>query len=508
MPRRLARWLLPNLLLLAACGGTTAQTGHSATSGQAPAVLGTTSGQGGEPLPGPNLPTAGGINGGLRPGSATSLAGGAEASGGTSTVRSGALASGPPLRVAFVIPNYAGVNAGTGTSFVSNPQQAEQVNQREMQALVAWANAHGGVAGRRIVATGYPVDQTSTPDSKESVCIQMTEDDHQQVVIDNSVFVAENLPCFAQHRVNYVGLPSSFFDEAQLRKYSPYLLTTYATVDREMRVLPQMLKQAGYFKGSKVGVLLDDEPNLHTDYAHFLLPALHAAGVSPSDVRYVSYIDTSQQATQASSAAVRFNTEGINRVLVFALVTTYAAFASEAQSQAYHPTYAFSDYNADLSIAQDFGNQQQDNGAFGVSTTGTCVVRDRTQDDCSTATHEHPVGLTQGAKDCYDLLSQTMHQDMYNSSQSGDLFGTGLSYCDNFLLWLHAAQAVGAGVTSSNLSAGLGQLGTTYASCFAHDTDFRNGRSTGAASIRLARYTATGSGSGYWTAASPWSLLP
>jgi hypothetical protein len=496
-------------IALAGCGGSTARqtgsSGNAAPNGSA-SVAGSNSVA---PLP---VPSTKGNK--TKPGTSGTNTTGSTSSGGgpVPTYSGGGVLGGasskplnpqlPAIRLGYVIPNYAGVAAATGTnpSQMGDPTKQQNVSREIMEALIGWANATGGVGGRKIEAKGYSIDQTATADTKAADCKGMTEDDHRQVIIDVQVYAdPTGWSCFAQHHVDYFGAVNTV-DAAYLKSTAPYINTTYPSIKRQMTSFPGALKKAGYFDNNKLGILFDE--GLEADYKSFLQPALKAVGITDIDARFLS-----SDGSQASNAELAFSTENVKRVLIFTYDVNYLAFTNQAESQQYHPIYGFPDYQSSAVVAGIFGSPSQNANSYAVSTlVNRCAIANNGSENCKNLSAPNSnSNLTPGGIACNNLLTKLTGHDYSNASQSGDVDAFHGSYCNNFLLWLSAAREVGSGWTPSNVDQGLRKVGTSYQSAIQYATDFSTGRSDGASEYRIGRFNTTCS---CFVAASGWFPLP
>lgn len=481
-------------LLAAGCGSSTAyrqasDKGGGAVDGGALGEVGvgegtpsvdTVPGQapGGHPAAGTNATTGATAPGGSRPGAPGAPGGPGNPTGGGPGGGTGP-ANTTPIRLGYVIADNGEVEALTGRKV--NSANAE----REIKALIDWANGTGGVAGRRIEAKQYVVSQTSNDAQRTAACVGMTEDDKREVVIDATVFVTEaSYACFAKHRTTFVGTVTTS-SSAYLRSTAPYIMTTHAGLDREMRALPQALKAAGYFDGASVGVILDDIPNLRAAYEQAFLPAMQQAGVPVSGARFVGYEGTASEQAQMGNAVLEFKTRNIQRVLMFVYSLNYLSFTSQAESQSYYPRYAYSDYMSLQAVAAGFGSPNQNRDAVAITTVDGLVADDNTRRFGNTGPLDRSK-LSPGRQRCLDIYTQQTGTNYYNPSESRPSTSH-LIYCDNFFLWLDTARSVGASWTPAAGGNALRAMGARFQSPVQKTTDFGSGRFDGAGSYRIGR---------------------
>lgn len=516
--------LLASVMLVAAsCSGTTAHH-RTATSNGRNGVTPTVS-SAGATTPGTtnrhgdNQQSQGSIVGTTAPGNIT---GPGASTAGTGSLPGGATPSGtlpsycakdlPPIRLGYGVVDTTGVSEATGTGRnITNPADAVPAANAEMQALAAWANDTGGVGCRKILATGYDIKLTSTESELQADCVKITQDDHQQVFIDSYSFTwAQYWSCFANAHTDFVGLVQST-DEGYLRSVAPYVTGTWATVDRQMRAMPAALNSVGYFKGATVGVILDDTPTMRSVYQNDLVPALSAVGVHVRDARFFppGYNVSNASNPAISNAAVSFNLEHINRVLDFVDNLIGLPFSEDAESQGYHPRYAFPDFLSAPADAEVFWSHNPDQltssvavssweSAGGVADNTSCNPNNPNPAACASYPN------LPGAQQCNAILTQMRHIN-YSNPPANSTSGSQYMYCNNFFLWLDAARKLGAGWTPSSFGQGLQALGSSYSSAMQHAVDYSSGRNDGATAERVGLWN---DGCNCFPAVSGWLRIP
>jgi hypothetical protein len=407
------------------------------------------------------------------------------ATGATSGTGSGAVVGNTaPIRLAYIIQGTAGVSALTGSQVNGN----SDVAATNMNALVAYANAHGGVGGRKISAVGQKSEATSTQADRLALCKHITEDLKAQVLLDgNQYLTEEGWACFAQHKTAYFGTVTAT-DRTWLKKYAPYVSTTWLALDRSMKAAVHGGNSVGYFKGGKIGVLLADVPTSHKLAENVLKPALAKIGLTAT-YRYITNDSGGGQQAATNSAVLAFEQAGINRVLFFHNILVYLGFTNQAQSQGYHPTYLFTDYQGMTGVAAAFGNANQNAGAIGISSSGGFVPEDSSTKTTDTTKPYDRNKMGPGQRRCLDILSKQTGKNYYDPNSSGDTLATWATYCDEFFAWWEGAKAIGSSWTPADTQHGLRLLGRTYLSALQNSDDWTAGVSDGASTYRVGRYT-------------------
>lgn len=250
-------------------------------------------------------------------------------------------------------------NAAAGGAGISTGD--EELN---FKILIGEINAHGGIAGRKVIPVFHRVDATTTETGDQLVsemCSDWTEDHH----IFASTFGGDRglLTCLDKARVvtSYDNLGTSAAEVFKTFRYyaEVSLLNLNRLADAEVKRLSARhwftpwdatLGAAGG-PGTKVGVITYDDDSFKSAVRHNLEPALKSAGYPAVRVVYAHVPQTtaelSQDASDVSNAILKFRQEGIEHVIVLdASGTLTLLFLNTAQGQHYFPRYGFNSQNA------------------------------------------------------------------------------------------------------------------------------------------------------------------
>ena len=465
MARPLSRRLLAPVLgfLLAACGSTV-QSG----------AVGTTAGSGGD-----ELSVGSSATGTTSTSSLRGNAGGAVGStGGTSTGTSvvpGSGGSSVSPTSGGQVPTAGGGIAKTGhlppiqigTYYLNGGNAALAAagfgglvipdNKPVFDAFVKYANAHGGLGGRRIVPVYYKYSEGQDPHAQDAAaCATFTQDHHVYLVIGGiNSGAGELLPCLAQHNVPLIGAATQgderFFAQYHSYAYEPDELNLTAG----LRLLVANLKSRGYLDTvHKVGVV--QYPGAIYDHAidDGLIPALKSVGLKVNDrVATSSTTDNSAIASGATNAELRFSSDGVDLVLFVTpggAAETY--FMSDAQAQSYKPKYGIWSADSPYVLATTAPKNQLA-GSVGVGYLPGLDV----------AAAQDPTAQTPAGKACL-ALGKRMGLD--ESGLGNALIRTS---CDVFFTLQRVMSANGATTSTAAFEQAINAIGSSYtpASTFA-----------------------------------------
>ena len=352
-------------LVATACGSTVGITSAGSTSadGSGLGIPRTSSGIGANTagVAGVDAPTGTSVTGGVTtdPGSVTS--GGTAGSDGT--INPGATAS-------TVATGLSPATFKIGMQYSSNANAAmgsigggtfNDDRRKENDAVIAWINKHGGVAGRPASPIYNNIDATANPQTQsESACAQWTQDNHVSVAIPRSAVADNDLLRECLKKATTPGilgntfsrtLTSSFASSPLWFETMPLSLNAYA------RTYVRGLADQGFFKGAKVGVVYYDKASFPAALKSDLLPALKAVGVTNPSTFGASIDGASTLASgsqEMSAAVLQFRSQGVNRVIFFEPWVGYFVFLNTARSQGYSPTYGLSSQEGPQ-LAMDLG---------------------------------------------------------------------------------------------------------------------------------------------------------
>jgi hypothetical protein len=258
--------------------------------------------------------------------------------------------------------------------------------QESVDAIVAYMNKHGGIAGRQVVPEyhDFPIDELVVP-AREQAREQAMCDDF---TLDRPAFAAMPLvsasgvfnTCAAKRGLVSVDI-ANLGEPVDRQRFGEignvWYFPNWAKGERRERLVVSQLKRRGFFsKGAKLGVMIYDDPRTQRSYDNGLLPALKALGVTPVETFKWTAFDNGQ------AAVLRFRAAGVDHVLWGDCVCggfEQSAFMTVADDQGYHPKIALS---TDLNIGAMKGigapdDQMHDAVAFGWAPSSDGVTEDQ-----------------------------------------------------------------------------------------------------------------------------------
>lgn len=451
-------------LLAAACNSTTRLHGRDQGLRSGRGLSGGAASSVGSTVPGAAGTDAGG-GGGSAPGSG---AVGATAAGrGSARGSSSALASAPTaptrgtVKIGFGYPNnlsaaYAafGANNLTGDDW-----------KTYIEPIVAWMNAHGGLAGRAITAIYHATDPTNGTfqSQAEAECAAFTQDDHVFAVI-GTVLADNQSDCFAKANTPFLAQTASLYDHTMYDRhlglvYQPFMISA----ERQGVWIDSLASQKYFAAGGKVGLLEMDDGVYHRFADTVIKPKLAAHRIQLTDEFAFTPPDSAAGAgslfAQANNAVLRFRAENINEVILAPTGGTIPfVFMQSADSQGYRPRYALNSLEVPAFVTQNVPVAQL-TGSVGVGWLPASDVYYK----------EVAHGVNPAEDLCYAI-----------TKRNGDEVKR---YCDG-LFFLAAALQKAPAFTPAGLRAGVEALGTSYDSPWTFATRLGPNRYDGARQVR------------------------
>jgi len=237
---------------------------------------------------------------------------------------------------------------------VASPAEAEA----RTTAIFNWINAHGGVAGRKLVPRYFEYSYFTGTFAAQSqaVCTHFTEDDPVLAVLSlNAVRLIAD--CLKQHDTMFLDAGNSEAYDAQAlgelgaHYYRPFELNL-SRLDQQI----DGLARVGFLTAkNKIGVLRWDLPQATRAMQQAVRPALATHALRLTDEYAYNYVgslsDLSQTSAESSNAVLRFRTAGIDRVVFIGSQAVFPLFfGAEAESQGYKPDYGWSSLDVPSSM--------------------------------------------------------------------------------------------------------------------------------------------------------------
>jgi hypothetical protein len=480
-----SRLLAAGLLVVAltACGSTVATTPGAVAAGGARPVdngLGApapvTSGPPGVAIaPGAVPDPGGGTSAGTAGAAPTRTLLGGGTSTGTSGTSAGTAANRSPIKIGII---YVNNDSGASSAGINNGNTFTP--RRAYEALVAAYNARGGLAGRHINPVYVELKSSSTTLKAdiEAGCNTFTQDQHVAAVLGGTGIYSEDLSgCLAKARTPQISGDYALGDTDSLKR-APYLLQAVTlTVDDRVGLMLERLTTAGRLTAKdKLGIVVEGCPFDQRAYTRTVQPIAKRLGLTIAqkvEARCFGDIrDLGGQASDMQSAVLKFQTNGVNKVVfvsgsVESNMLLY--FATAAESQSYHPGYALTSAAA-AALQEANTPKAQLANAVGL---GWMPSLD--------SSHVPP--LLPAGRRCLQDLQKAAGLTPQSPADRVYAFGA----CDTVGLYDAALRATHGDPNVSGVLASVAALRTGFAGAtsYGERTDFSAGRRTGPAQGRI-----------------------
>lgn len=299
--------------------------------------------------------------------------------------------------------------------------------------------------------------------------------------------------CLAKAGVVQVNGSYGLGDDTSLAAERTTVSTLAVGTDRRLRATLGRLAAAGHLtRSSRVGVLVEGCPFNERAVARTLVPTARRLGLTLSSTRtttcFGSVSDLGRLASQAQAAVLDFASRGVDRVLFVSAVegNLLLLFATAAESQGYRPRYALSSLALPDVVAQNVPQQQ----LVGAQGLGWLPVTDA----------DGPLSPSAQTASCLALLKG---QGLAVRSRADAFFA--YAPCDAFSLTARVLAGTGGATAPGSFLPALASVGTGFRGATPLDgaTDFRDGRTDGAARGRVFAWSTSCACFRYAGAAAP-----
>jgi hypothetical protein len=482
--------IVATALGLAACGSTV-QTANTVagTSNDSLAVPGSTapSAAAGSGL---SVPTAGGAAaaaGGSAVTGGGSTAAGTGPTGSTTSSGSGPVTSGggstglAPSRAPGVTNSkvYMGIpyssQAASGDRAIGAAGAAPSYDGRDVyNAVINYANKHGGFAGRQLAPLYYDYNLTDDTSSQDqAACAHWTQDNKVAAIVTGSHDI---LTACAEH---VSALPIDLLSSSDFQRFPHLVDPEGISLNRIGAVTTTGLERAHYFTG-KLGLVTWDDARYKASINDGYMPVLNKYGIKVWQTAYINVPQTlgalSDTTAAVSSAINKFRALGIDHVIiqdghagVFNGAGLTLEWMDQAKSQHYKPRYGQNSGNAPgwAVLPAD----QMDN-ALAIDNSDDDVKFDK-------GWHANP----QRDK-CFKIEANAGYA-VHSSNENDE--GIAAQACDIVFMFQRAMNGVSV-VSNDSLVQAISGFGKTLGSALVYGNNFFPGRRDGGDMVRTEIY--------------------
>jgi ABC-type branched-subunit amino acid transport system substrate-binding protein len=240
------------------------------------------------------------------------------------------------------------------------------------QATVDEINAHGGVAGRKLVLTTHTIPNAplAGPEVFQQACTQATEEDQAFAVIVAAAVPVLVPQCTAvTHDQLTIGMDSwqqNLFDTAHGRVFS-VASQLAMTIERTYAAFPSILQSRHLLDGKTVGILNQDQPADRTAAATALRAALAKANIKVAAEATAPYEAGNTSCTQTDVAIQKMKEAKVDFVFLVAQNLCASSLVEAAAKVGYRPQWATAGNNVTNTVADFFAPAKATyDGAWGL----------------------------------------------------------------------------------------------------------------------------------------------
>jgi hypothetical protein len=435
--------------------------------------LGTTTGGSG---------TTGGTTGPIGTGSSgsTGAVGGSTggSTGGGATGASTGVTASPGLKGQLVVSyvNVTGFDQLGKVVVVNTASTGDAAKQTA--ALAAWVNAHGGIAGRRLVPRVHDYNaQQASETNDNNLCQAITGTDKAFLAVLHGQIHYSARACYAAKKVLAFEGAAYGFGKDFYTAHAPSLWSpSYADYDQASRALVSTIKARKWLAGEKkVGVVLWDDKPYHDIADHTLVPLLKGLGVRVVQAT-VSNADIGAIENGIHAAAQTMVVQQVDHLLFLGSAPLQPFFVQQNQQNSQF-VYALNSFDVPRYMAENFPNNMA--GAIGI---GFSPV-----DDVVDAQYRFPQpGLETQCRAIYQAAGIAVPgryvPKVFNSKQA-------MSYCESTLLLKKVADTIPDALSAAAWTRAAQGLGRAFQAAQTFTTSYSADKHTGASGYREITYS-------------------
>lgn len=451
-------------------GGSSGATGGGGSAAVAlPGTPGSSSGGGG------SASSAGSFRAGSSAlASGTSTGSGAESNGTTSALIP---ASAPGVTAKNVYFGFAySSQAAAGDKAIGAAGAAPSYDTRNVvNAVIDYANSHGGFGGRKLQALYYDYNLTTDTNTQDqSACAYYTQDNKSFAILGGDELLAA---CGQSAGALVIGAGNA--TGATFQKYPNLIDPDGIALDRLGAVTATGLYNAGYFTG-KLGLVTWDDPNYRATITNGYMPILSQHHITPAQTVYIAVPQQigalGDMSAAVSSAVTKFKALGIDHVIiqdgpagVWSGAGLTLEWMDQAKSQNYFPRYG---QNANNAPGWSVLPSDQMNKALAI---------DDSDYDPSDDQGWH---TNQARNQCFAIEAQAGYP--VNTSNANDE-GIAATACD-YVFFLQRVINSLPEITTAGFIQAAERLGTSFSNALIFGSKFEPGRRDGADEVRTEEY--------------------
>jgi hypothetical protein len=258
----------------------------------------------------------------------------------------------PPLGKPYTVGLIHSTSAQAALRLLGSTADTGDV-RAEGNAVISYLNAHGGLGGRRLVASWYDANAQDDPSTiAERACASWTQDDHVDAAVPDLPIVDMSVMRACLRRTSTPAVSADYHVQTRRSGYAQnphWLEPMQLSMESYAKTYVDSLAAQGFFKGGRLGIIHDDGNDWTAVERTVLEAELRRHGVPVAArasyrLRGFSQVPSAQPAID--SAVLQFKSRQVDRVISFEPWVGWGFFMLAAERQGYYPTYGLSSQTA------------------------------------------------------------------------------------------------------------------------------------------------------------------
>ena len=377
------------------------------------------------------------------------------------------------VKMGFVPVDLEKVSTQLGFTVASQGDPAEQV-----QAMVDWANANGGIGGRTIEPVVRVFEASGdSPESEEALCKQLTQDDQVFAAVLNGQFQPSARPCYAAASTMMIDQTMVPQNDESLAELSPFLWQpSLPSYDDFANGLMATLAANDWYEGATNVAIVAPDKQINKDLVdEVVLPLMKESYDGPTET---FWIDTGTLGTLSQGieqAIFRFKDKDVSHVIFLGGERIGPFFQATAGIQNFKARYSFSTWDSPNFMTDNPELVPQDSlpGSVGVGFS----------QGSDTPNEYYTWATTPAQQECKDIF------DEYGVTFEGiDQARTALMYCDSVRFLKATGDIAGATLNANTVAAAAATLGDSFQAASGFGTYFDAERRAGGSAYSVLAY--------------------
>ncbi|MEI6694395.1 MAG: hypothetical protein WCL12_06735 [Actinomycetes bacterium] len=371
------------------------------------------------------------------------------------------------IKIGFLYTSLGKVSASLGFKQANYGDVPAQIN-----ALVNYVNANGGIGGRQIIADLKPYEGSlDAPDYAESFCNAFTQDDQVFAVVFEGQLQNNVRPCYSARKTIMIDQGLLAKDAQEFAKFTPYLWSpTFPEYGSYLKAELQSLQTQGWLTGAKgVSLIGIDNDVARRQIEQTVIPFLATAGITNTKTFFIDTANIGTLGAGSSTALTGTKSAGLDRIIVIggARILPIAVSSSESNDLLPGTKWSVSTYDSPLFL-EDNPDSEVISTLDGMTGFGVIPAAD-IRDDPSLP---FPNPANPAEVKCDQIIDNAGAEPKPPIRPN---YKTGFAYCDGLFFLKGVIDKAPKDLTAANFRDAAFSLGTSYQSSLSFGGSFGQG---------------------------------